>query len=64
MNRILGQKDAPLFSLVNKEALRELLNGESLWPWYGQLMRRPQILAYFLQMDFWLQHYHVDLTYL
>ena len=64
MNQILGQKDAPLFSLVDKEALRELLNGESLWPWYGQLMRRPQILAYFLQMDFWLRHYHVDLTYL
>ena len=64
MDRLFAQKDAPLFSVVSREALMALLDKESLWPWYGQLMRRPQILAYFLQMDFWLRHYDVNLTYL
>lgn len=31
-------------------------------PWYGQLMAGPQLLAYYLQTDFWLRHYHVDYT--
>ncbi len=64
MDGLLAQKDAPLFSLVSKKELQTLLNKQSPWPWYGQLMRRPQILAYFLQMDFWLRHYDVNLTYL
>ena len=64
MNGLLTQKDAPLFSLVSRAALQDLLDKQSSWPWYGQLMRRPQILAYFLQMDFWLRHYNVNLTYL
>ena len=64
MNGLLAEKDAPLFSIVSRDALRTLLDKESPWPWYGQLMRRPQILAYFLQMDFWLRQYDVNLTYL
>lgn len=31
-------------------------------PWYGQLMAGPQLLAYYLQIDFWLREYHVDYT--
>ena len=63
MDALLKAKDAPLFSLVRKDALVSLLNGSSPWPWYGQLMRRPQVIAYFLQTDFWLRHYGVDLIF-
>jgi hypothetical protein len=63
MQRLLEQKDAPVFALISREKLRLLLEGEEPWPWYGQLMRKPQTLAYFLQLDFWLRHYQVALCW-
>ena len=59
----LRQEDSPLFALVDREALEALLERESPWPWYGQLMARPQKIAYFLQVDFWLRHYGVELRF-
>lgn len=61
LSRLLNRGDAPLFHLVDKKALQALLSKETVWPWYGQLMTRPQKIAYFLQMDFWLQQYDVQL---
>lgn len=61
LSRLLNRGDAPLFHLVDKKALQALLSKETVWPWYGQLMTRPQKIAYFLQMDFWLQQYDVKL---
>ena len=59
--REMASQNAPVWELVRKETLMELLEGTSPWPWYGQLMRNPQIMAYFLQMNFWLIHYHVEI---
>jgi hypothetical protein len=42
---------------------RKLLSQESAWPWYGQLMRRPQTIAYLLQLDFWLRQNCVEYTF-
>lgn len=61
--KLLSQKDAALFQLVDKKALQDLLARETAWPWYGQLMGRPQKIAYFLQMDFWLDKYNIELDY-
>ena len=61
--RQLFAADSPLFSLVDREALKDLLHRQSAWPWYGQLMARPQKIAYFLQIDFWLRHYGVELQF-
>ena len=63
MDRLLSDSGAPLFHLVDREALRNMLSRESVWPWYGQLMAKPQKIAYFLQMDFWLRHYAVSLDF-
>lgn len=59
--RQLLESDSPVWRMVRKEALVEILSGDSPWPWYGQLMRRPQIMAYFLQLDVWLRHYRVEI---
>lgn len=59
--RQLLESDSPVWVMVRKEALVEILSGDSPWPWYGQLMRRPQIMAYFLQLDVWLRHYRVEI---
>ena len=60
MDALLADQDAPLFSVVDREALRALCSQDHPWPWYGQLMRTPQTIAYFLQMDFWLRNIQVS----
>ena len=61
--KTLMEQDSPLWYLVSRESVREILTSRSQWPWYGQLMRRPQTIAYFLQLDFWLKHYQVDIRF-
>jgi len=60
---LLEERDSALFSLINREAVADCLQKESQWPWYGQLMRRPQTIAWLLQLDFWLNHYNVELMF-
>ena len=62
LQQVLDDKASPLHSLVNTKVLGEMLREESPWPWYGQLMGRPQTMAYFVQLDFWLRHYKVRLV--
>ena len=63
MENLLARNDAPLFDLVTPEAVRSIMESEPVWPWYGQLMRRPQTIAYLLQINTWLEHYHVELKF-
>ena len=59
MEMLLSQKDAPIWQIVLPSQVRTLLQGEDPWPWYGQLMKTPQTVAYLLQLNFWLKHYKV-----
>lgn len=61
MEKLLENKSAPLFELVSRDAMVRILEEEPVWPWYGQLMRRPQTIAYFLQVNAWMEHYNIDL---
>ncbi len=56
---VLSKRDAPLFQIVNRDKVRSLLTEEFSWPWYGQLMKTPQTIAYMLQLNFWLKKYKV-----
>lgn len=58
---LLKQRDAALFYLVSKDALSDLLDQPDACPWYGQLMTGPQTAAYFLQIQFWLEHYNIEI---
>ncbi len=58
---LLRSPDRPIFQLVRKEALESLLTQEYIWPWYGQLMKLPQTIAYMLQIDYWLQQYNISI---
>jgi asparagine synthase (glutamine-hydrolysing) len=59
---VLEQPNAPLFELLSRQAIEKYLKNEQTWPWYGQLMTRPQTMAYFLQINFWLTHYKIRLV--
>ena len=59
----LFEQETPLWYLVRKEQAENLLTMEDNWPWYGQLMRRPQNIAYLLQVEFWLRQYGIDFIF-
>ena len=59
LRRLLEQRDAPIHQIIRTEALENLLQWDSVWPWYGQLMRGPQTIAYMLQINQWLEQYRV-----
>lgn len=59
LKRLLQEKNAPIFQIVDKQALERLLESEFAWPWYGQLMKVPQTIAYMLQINFWLKHNNI-----
>ena len=61
LRAVLQHNDAPLFQIVNRASLETLLESEYEWPWYGQLMKVPQTIAYMLQINFWLEHYRVEI---
>ncbi len=61
LEKVLNDKNAPLLALTDLAALRNMLDGEMVWPWYGQLMRKPQTMAYFLQVNYWLEMNHIDI---
>lgn len=61
MNLLLQDNSSPLWEMLRRNKVAELSAGEMTWPWYGQLMKTPQTIAYLLQIDFWIRHYGVDL---
>ena len=58
---LLEDRNAPLWQLVKPSAAEELLTAEYAWPWYGQLMKVPQTIAYLLQVNFWLKEYGITI---
>jgi len=53
---------SPLAPLIDKAEVRKFaknLTHETDIPWFGQLMNAPQLLAYLMQVDFWLREYGV-----
>lgn len=61
LRQILEDGTSPMFDIVRKEALEQMLTDNRAQPWYGQLMTTPQTIAYFLQLDYWMKEYHVSL---
>lgn len=61
LREVLADKGSVLHQLFDLKQLSELLkaNNEVPLPWFGQLMSRPQLLAYFVQLDSWFRRYGV-----
>lgn len=53
---------SPVMEFLDKEKLEAFLTSPSDYgkPWYGQLMAGPQMLAYILQINYWLETYHIS----
>ena len=61
LNEIISQKDCVLTKLVKKEELERLLRHEDKVQWYGQLMNLPQTIAFFIQLDYWLKKFNIEM---
>lgn len=63
VNIILKKKNT-LTNLLDKKAVKSIIeNPDSIKePWYGQLMKAPQILAYIIELDYWFEKYKVEIV--
>ena len=64
VREIMDDSHSPVMDFLDRKKLARFLTSPSDYgkPWYGQLMAGPQMLAYLLQVNFWLKTYHIEVT--
>lgn len=62
LRQILYDASSPLRAIVDKGKALAFLDqpAQTAHPWFGQLMAAPQLIAYFIQIDAWMRHYHLS----
>lgn len=63
ITEVLADPNSPIRCLIDKKKVEDYMKTPSDYgrPFYGQLMAGPQLLAYLLQVNYWLEHYHIRL---
>lgn len=63
MRNILDDSTSPVLMFLDKKKVENFLSSPSDYgkPWYGQLMAGPQMLAYMIQVNYWLKEYQIKL---
>lgn len=63
VKNILEKKNV-LTEMLDKNAINSIIdNPDKITdPWYGQLMKTPQILAYIIELDYWFEKYKVEIV--
>lgn len=62
---IINKPSSPIHALINDQNVRALLNSkEDAFdrPFFGQLMKVPQLFAYLIQLNIWLKEYKVIIS--
>lgn len=61
LREMVSRTNSPLTGIVDKKKLELFLKSPSDYgkPWYGQLMAGPQMLAYLLQVGYWVEKYSI-----
>ncbi|GKX30003.1 asparagine synthetase [glutamine-hydrolyzing] 3 [Vallitalea longa] len=63
---ILDDGNSPIHNLINTKNVYNLVNDHEekfITPWFGQLMKEPQFIAYLIQLNYWLKYYKVKIDY-
>lgn len=62
---VLHDSTAPLRDFIDLRKTEQYLDCPSDYgrPFYGQLMAGPQLLAYLLQVNYWLKQYHISVQW-
>lgn len=63
LTEILHDSASPLRSYLNTAAVMRFLKEPKEYgkPWFGQLMAGPQMIAYLIQIDYWMRKYNLSL---
>lgn len=61
VSQALSDTSCPLYDMLNKDTVYKLCDDPDVLPepWYGQLMRGVQVLAYIVQIYHWIKKYNV-----
>lgn len=64
VKEVLATPTAPVRALLDTKKVHAFLDSPSDYgkPWYGQLMAGPQMAAYLLQLNYWLEKYRIRLV--
>ncbi|MDT3700360.1 MAG: asparagine synthase (glutamine-hydrolyzing) [Thermincola sp.] len=65
LREIIHDPASPLLPLINKETVLKITRAESDIfdkPWFGQLMKGPQLFAFLIQVDTWLREYKISIN--
>lgn len=62
VKEMMADRTSPVMDFLDRTKLETFLTSPSDYgnPWYGQLMAGPQMLAYLLQINYWLKAYHIS----
>lgn len=60
LTSIMNNNEAPIKQLLNEDDIWQIINTNGSYfkrPWFGQLMTGPQLMAYLIQVNMWLEIY-------
>jgi len=60
LESIVNDNNAPINNLVDKNVVLDIIKTDGKTfsrPWFGQLMTGPQLMAYLIQVNAWLERY-------
>lgn len=63
VREVMQDPASPVMQFLDRKKLETFLKSPSDYgkPWYGQLMAGPQMMAYVLQINYWLKAYDISL---
>ena len=58
---IMKDSSKPIHTLVDEGEVHKLMESKSDYgkPWFGQLMAGPQMMAYLIEINYWLKKYEI-----
>lgn len=63
LTEIINDSASPIRSYLNIKSVTKFLSEPKEYgkPWFGQLMAGPQMIAYLIQIDYWMRKYNLSL---
>jgi len=63
LSSLIEEGDSPLFKIIDIQKLVKFMQSVKDYgkPWYGQLMAGPQMLAYLVQLGYWMKKFNIKI---
>ena len=63
VTNIINNNNSPIMPIIDKNKVKNIVEADSDYgkPWFGQLMAKPQLLAYIIQVNYWLEKFGLSI---